>query len=122
MVIMITLVWALVASHCRIAALPGMAFLQCSQDVHGSNESGDPCQDHGCCAVESAKYHAPRQQDLLPEVLVAILPPAFFEVVDHSLPTEVSVGVLVAAPPDLPTAWQFIYRTALPPRAPSHTV
>jgi hypothetical protein len=39
--------------------------------------------------------------------------------VENSLPVEVSVGVLTAAPPQLLKTWHFVSRTALPARAPS---
>lgn len=98
-----------------------MAFLQC-EDAHGHQESGGSCRDEGSCSVESAQFHAPRTQESVVPVLLAILPPDIFEAADRSLSEEVSLGVLVAAPPDLSVTWQFSLRTALPARAPSSIV
>ncbi len=119
MVALLALAWVPLMSHCLIEVVPGFEFLSCSSDVQTSNEGGDPCKSSGCCAVESAKYQSPRQQEITPIVVVAILPAENFDVLEQSLPAQVSLGVLTAAPPDLPTSWQFSLRTALPVRAPS---
>lgn len=122
MVSLVALTWVLLTSHCKIEAMPGFEFLRCATDIHAPAESesgGDPCKDTGCCAIESAQYHAPRQQELAPVVVLAIVPPDNFGVVEQSLPKEVSLGILTSAPPELPTSWQFSLRTALPVRAPS---
>lgn len=122
MVSLVALTWVLLTSHCRIEAMPGFEFLRCATDIHAPAESesgGDPCKDAGCCSIESAQYHAPRQHEIAPVVIFAILPAESFRVVTQSLPKEVSLGILTAAPPELPSSWQFLSRTALPPRAPS---
>lgn len=110
--------WVSLTFHCQLEAIPGFEFLRCSDDVTTSNES-DPCADDGCCSVESAKYQSFRQQKSAPVVFGAILPTDNIGAVEKSLPSEVSLGILTAAPPDLPTSWQFSHRTALPVRAPS---
>ena len=122
MVSLVALTWVLLTSHCKIEAMPGFEFLRCATDVHTPAESesgGDPCKDAGCCSIESAQYHAPRHQEIAPVVVLAIVPADNFGVVEKSLPREVSVGILTAAPPELPNSWQFLSRAALPVRAPS---
>lgn len=122
MVSLLALTWVLLTSHCRIEAMPGFEFLRCATDVHATdttNEGGDPCKETGCCSIESAQYHAPRQHEIAPVVIAAIVPADDFGIVEQSLPKEVSLGILTAAPPELPSSWQFLSRTALPPRAPS---
>jgi hypothetical protein len=122
MVTLIALSWVLMTFHCKIAAVPGFEFLRCPTEAHepfGSEDSRDPCEAAGCCSIEYAQYHAPRQHPIAPVVLFAIVPAANFGVVEQSLPREVSLGMLTAAPPQLPTSWQFLSRTALPVRAPS---
>ncbi len=117
-VALLALAWVPLTSHCKIEALPGFEFLRCLTDAQTANEGGDPCQDGNCCAVESAKYQSPRQQEVVP-VVVSLLSACNFGLVEQSLPAEVGLGVLSATPPDLPTSWQFSYRTSLPVRAPS---
>ncbi len=124
MVSLLALTWVLLTSHCKIEAVPGFEFLRCATDIHEPSEaenSGDPCKDAGCCSIEYAQYHAPRQHELAPLVVLAIVPADKFGVVEQSLPKEVSLGILTAAPPELPTSWQFSLRAAIPVRAPSLT-
>ena len=119
MVSLVALSWMLVSFHCKFEAMAGFEFLRCAPDVQESHEGGDPCKDVGCCSMESAQYHAPRQHDMTPAVVVAILPADPIGVVERWLPKEVSLGILTAAPPEIPSSWQFFLRTALPVRAPS---
>lgn len=122
MVSLHALTWVLLTSHCRIEAMPGFEFLRCATDIHApakSESGGAPCKDTGCCSIESAQYHAPRQHDIAPVVILAVVPAEIFRAVTQSLPRVVSLGILTAAPPELSTSWQFLSRTALLPRAPS---
>lgn len=122
MVSLVALTWVLLTSHCKIEVMPGFEFLRCATDIHAPAESesgGDPCKDSGCCSFESAQYQAPRQQEAAPVIVFAVIPADSLGVVERSLPKEVSLGILTAAPPELPTSWQFLSRTALPVRAPS---
>ena len=72
-----------------------------------------------CCALASANY---KVEDNRPPVLtaplvVALLTSAADEPVEAVSYPEVST--IAQSPPELPAAWQFSFRTALPPRAPS---
>jgi hypothetical protein len=118
-VVLLALAWVPLTSHCKLESVPGLEFLRCACDTQADTKNGDPCRDDGCCALESAQYQSPRQQDITPIVVVATPPTETFGVVKQSLPPEVSLGILTSAPPDLPTSWQFSLRTALPVRAPS---
>ena len=113
------LAWITVTSHCRFETLPGLEFLQCASDLQVPDEDGDPCDEGRCCPVESAKYQPPRQQEILPIVFETALPVDDFGIVEKSLPVEVRLGILTAAPPELQASWLFSHRTALPVRAPS---
>lgn len=116
---MVALLWVFLSFHCRIEALPGVEFLRCASVEPTTEQGSDPCQESNCCSAESAKFHAPRQHEISPVAYVAITPTVHVDVVVHSLPKEVSLGILTAAPPDLKACWQFFSRTALSPRAPS---
>jgi hypothetical protein len=116
---LVMLVWATASHHCDLEQASGWAFLRCASDPHESGDGCDHSKDVGCCSIEYAQYHAPRQLELTPIVGPIIFPPDNFDVVEQSLPKDVSLGILTAAPPELPTSWQFLYRTALPVRAPS---
>lgn len=116
---MLAFAWVPLTAHCQMEAVPGFEFLRCSTDTQSTSETGDPCKDGGCCSVETAKYQAHRNQETGPVALVAILVANNFGVAEKSLPAEVCLGILTAAPPHLPTSWQFSLRAALPVRAPS---
>jgi len=108
--------WLPVSAHCQLESVPGLEFLRCASDR--PNAQGH-CNDSGCCSVEKSQYKAEQVRltlpspDLLPALAAPIVP------LINTLPPEVSVGVLTAAPPELPTTWHFLSRTALPARAPS---
>ena len=111
--------WLLMTSHCKLEVLPGLEFLACvsESDCHG-NESPDG-DNAGCCAVEKSDYKTEQFRVTSPSpnfLLVATTP---LLDVANTLPAEVSIGVLTAAPPELPASWRFSFRTALPARAPS---
>jgi hypothetical protein len=119
MVLLVALAWAPLTSHCRIEAVPGFEFLRCSTDSPPSNEGGDPCDDGGCCSIESAKYQPIRQQDVTSVVLVAILPSDGIGRVEQRLPAGACPWISSVAPAHLSSTWQFSRRAALPVRAPS---
>ena len=110
--------WGMAAMHCKLEAVPGMEFLKTCCFVDSSTPSPKDCESDGCGAVEDGNYRAEEQSASAPQ-------PVFFvallaRTIEALLP-EVQVytcGVCLP-PPDLPKGWQFSYRTALPPRAPS---
>jgi hypothetical protein len=115
---LLALTWTLLTCHCQIEAMPGFDFLRCPADAHASSDAGDPCKKAGCCSIESAKYQAPRQHEhLAPIVVVATTDDS--DLVERSLPKDVGLGILTAAPPENARTWQFAFRTAAPPRAPT---
>ena len=111
-------IWLPATVHCELESVPGLKFLRCAAD--GQNPNGD-CKDDGCCAVEKSQYKSEQvpltvqSPDLLPVSLLPILDVA------NTLPAEVSLGILTAAPPELHQTWHFVSRMALPVRAPSFT-
>lgn len=115
---LLVLAWVPVTSHCTLESVPGFEFLQCASEDESTSGNGHGCND-SCCSVEFAKYQGPRHQDHIPLHVATLVPFDPIADVERSLPSEVSLGILTAAPPELPKVWQFLSRTALPPRAPS---
>ena len=109
-------VWLPATVHCELESVSGFEFLQCVSD--GQNSKGN-CSDDGCCTVEKSQYKSKQARLTIP--LPDLLPVAFAPVLDvaNTLPAEVSLGVLTAAPPELHQTWHFVSRMALPVRAPS---
>lgn len=113
-------VWLPMTSHCRLESVPGFEFLACltESSCHGEQSSEKPA-DAGCCSVEKSEYKTEQFRVMLPSPhLLAISSVPLLDLA-NTLPAEVSIGILTAAPPGLTTSWQFSSRTALPVRAPS---
>jgi len=108
--------WLPASAHCQLESIPGLEIFQCTAESSAAHNS---CNDDGCCSVEKSQCHAkplritPPTPDSLPAALVPVLTRS------HSLPAEVSLGILTAAPPQWVKSRHFISRTALPARAPS---
>jgi hypothetical protein len=119
---LLALAFMVLTSHCRMEALPGFEFLHCITEAQSSDDHHDPCKEGRCCSIEFAQYQAPRhQEETVPIAISVILPRPEVNGAERSLPAEVSLGVLTAAPPEITKSWQFFSRTASPPRAPSFT-
>jgi hypothetical protein len=119
LVVLLALLWVPIASHCALESagwLPGFlgCAAECPADGTGSGNDGDACQ-----SIEFAGYK-PANDRL--EIIVQVVPTVVADLVEslESLASiqEISRPSTVAAPED-PVTWQFTFRTALPPRAPS---
>jgi hypothetical protein len=108
--------------HCRLEVLTGFEFLSCCQ--HSGSEQSPAhhekeCNDDGCAAVERGLYRPETPQD------APVMPLLALATLLSPLPEHAQVSVfdhlvsISSSPPELPKAWQFFQRTALPPRAPS---
>ena len=118
----IATLWVAASSHCRLEVLTGFEFLSCCQHSEGEKSPAHhekECNDDGCAAVERGFYKPARLEDapVMPLLaLVAWLSPLPDEGQSSAFDSLVSIS---SSPPELPKAWQFFQRTALPPRAPS---
>jgi hypothetical protein len=104
--------------HCQLEAIPGLEFLACQTTAPASNSTSH-CPDSGCCSAEKSEYKSEQLRVSLPTPELLPMSSALLLTLANSLPDEVSVGILTAAPPQLLKTWQFASRTALPARAPS---
>jgi hypothetical protein len=90
----------------------------CAEGTSHDQEEQAPCGGYGCCPIEYAVYLS-----LDSGFADLVIPPADLAFLSAVLPPELPVEVPIAKlgwrPPDLPKSWQFSFRTALPPRAPS---
>lgn len=109
-------IWLPVSAHCQLETIPGLEFLRCASDIQSSQGH---CSDSGCCSAEKSQYKVDQLRLTLPspDLLSISSTPVLY--LPNTLPAEVSVGVLTAAPPQLLKTWHFASRTALPARAPS---
>lgn len=111
--------WVPVTMHCALETVPGFSFLQwcCSQDE--APQPQHDCSQDSCSAVESGFYKIEDNPTITPG-LALLLAFAEWDWVAEP-PTDTTSAFLPASltPPELPRFWQFSYRTALLPRAPS---
>jgi hypothetical protein len=111
-------VWSLAANHCKLEQLSGFQFLKCSESAAAASHPEDNCDQDGCASAESSFYKTENRKltataPLSAQTALALILPAAGRLAvekNHASGT---------APPELPKCWQFVFRTASPPRAPS---
>ena len=111
--------WLGMSMHCRLEAVPGFDFLACVTESSCHGEQTSQPDAAGCCLVEKSEYKTEQFRVTLPSAHLLAISTVPLPDLANTLPPEVSVGILTAAPPWLTTSWQFSSRTALPVRAPS---
>ena len=111
--------WLPVSAHCQLEIVTGLEFLACPTegDCHDNQSSGR--SDTGCCSVEKSEYKSNRSLLTPPSPYFVALYSRIVLAAADTLPAQVSVGILTAAPPEFLKTWHFVSRTALPVRAPS---
>lgn len=110
--------WGLAYSHCDLEQVPGLEFLSCCQHPDTAPHQDNDCQQDACSVVESGFYKVDEQQASAPIPFLAVsylLPKTELAVSNHFAGIEAPSPV----PPELPHGWQFLFRAALLPRAPS---
>ena len=111
--------WLPATNHCKLEQIPGLAFLACCEQEDSPTHQDEDCETDGCATFENQLYKTETAQIVVvaPTLLLnTILSPLSAEL---SLPDTANYIPPDAAPALLPCVWQFSYRTALPPRAPS---
>jgi hypothetical protein len=110
--------WLPMSAHCQLEKIPALKFLACEAASDCAGQHSD-CDDAGCCPAENAQYKSNQIRVTIPSPdLLPLLPIALMRIPARVL-AEFSACVSAAAPPEFLTSWQFVFRTALPPRAPS---
>jgi hypothetical protein len=90
----------------------GLEFLKCATDTPENNKQ---CDGDACSQLESATYKvSDTHADFLPPALTEI-----FAFVILEFRADEQLITVIETPPEIPCSWQFFFRTALPPRAPS---
>jgi hypothetical protein len=120
LVVLLALAWAPLTAHCQLEVIPGFDFLACASKCAPHNNSTAP-DNEACCAVESSHYK--------PEDIQPIASPEYFALLFVQAAVELQTvpsgdnhsDASPPVPPELPSSWQFFFRTALPIRAPSIT-
>ena len=110
--------WLSATMCCALERAGVPPFAQCCVDDTTDAAPQAPCTDKGCCQLERATYKIEQASVRLVALPVFVLDALVTPLVDDQNSPSV-LGVPVLVPPDLPVTWQFSFRTALPPRAPS---
>ncbi len=113
--LLLLVLWVPLTSHCTWENISDLTLFKCADDTEQHSEQKSDCADDGCAQLETATY---RSSDAQPEVA----PPAFlvlFQLLTLTVPAREACVATVNTPPEIFTSWQFTFRTALPPRAPS---
>jgi hypothetical protein len=114
---LVAFLWLPASAHCQLESITGLEFLRCAVEGSNAHSPAKNCCD--ACVVEKSQYRAEHftLDAPTPDSLFIFSKPLVMALT--SLPAEVSVGILTAAPPLFLQTWQFASRTALPARAPS---
>ena len=110
--------YGLASEHCKLEAMPAFSFLRCCCSSESSPTLPRDCSQDVCGSVESGACKSEDQSAVspVPVLVLAVVLPLADEARTRSASAAESFG---PAPPELPRFWQFSYRAALPPRAPS---
>jgi hypothetical protein len=108
--ILLAALWLPITAHCSLETLPGLEFLLCESDT-----SENDCSEDVCAQIERPGYKVSDTETLVPEPQLTL----WFDLVfTETIPAD-SPQPSTASPAEIPFAWQFSFRAALPPRAPS---
>lgn len=118
MALLLALLWVPLVSHCDLEHLPGMDLLACLEQPESAPHQDEDCQTDVCGSVESANYRTEDQSVAAP---VSVLAEPVVTPLLTAEPASASVAVLAiqSLPIELSVRWQFAFRAAAPPRAPS---
>ena len=114
--------FALATNNCRLEVLKGLEFLVCCshdvEDSHAAPHQDDDCETDGCASLEQGLYksedgHIPT---IVPLVAAVEIMPADDALLTQAVPL---AQFSTFAIPELPSSWQFLFRAASSPRAPS---
>ncbi len=111
--------WLLAINHCKLEQIPGLNFISCCEEGDGASFPDKECETDGCASVESGFYKMEDCQSSRPApplIAVTLLLPLLSAQVPLFSTSQVNLD---SSPLELLVAWQFSFRAAAPPRAPS---
>jgi hypothetical protein len=108
--------WLPATNHCRLEQIPGLEFLRCAAD---STPNSDCSSDgDGCLVVESGFYKLENTKVKIAQPLLIPVTCLTQLVLEPGAP-ELHLAATAVDSLALPKPWQFTFRAAAPPRAPS---
>jgi hypothetical protein len=117
--LVLALVWWPAVSCCLIDGSGLLAKKDCCPKEHSQTVPGPSHCDQPCGTLAAAHYFPQQSQLLLLAPVGATLVDCAKFLLEIQNPSEVGRDLRATAPPELAGHWQFSFRTALSPRAPS---
>jgi len=113
--------WLGATNHCKLEEIPGLSFLVCCDHEGATPHEDNDCATDACAQVENSFYKTQNSKvaAVKPALVLALCVMSGIEV--EAKPQPALSDFLTVAPPEFSVTWQFSFRTALPPRAPSIT-
>jgi hypothetical protein len=112
-VFLVLALWLVATQHCKLEKITGLEFLRCASDTATQSD----CEGDSCASVEGGDYKLSDNQRVAPVLLMVAA--VALPIAEVPAATECCSKPPPSPPPEIPKAWQFITRTASPPRAPS---
>jgi len=111
--------WLSATNHCKLEEIPGLSFLACCDHSAAPHQDSD-CDTDGCAQVEDGLYKT-EDSNVAAQAPLLVLTVCLDEIIAETLAAlpPLRANFSTVALPELPVTWQFSFRTALPPRAPS---
>lgn len=111
--------WVPVTLHCALERLPGLHWLECCCAGDAAERGPSRCEQQSCGSLEAGAVKIAERLISAPAPLLVLLPAAAQAAELESLAGPVRASARTT-PPALIRCWQFAFRAARPPRAPSY--
>ena len=108
--------WLGATNHCLLEDFPILKLLACNPHSQDASHEDSDCEKDSCVTVEKSAYKTERGRVALADPTLLQIPTVLPSLEDDASPDGL-IDTLAA--PELPVTWQFVLRTAAPPRAPS---
>lgn len=111
--------WPVATSHCSLEQIPGLEFLACADEPATPPTQKSGCATDSCAFFESGFYKTEDGRQAVPTprlVSSALMNTSLLQATQAPAAAGLDTE---SSPPEISKAWQFSFRTALPPRAPS---
>ncbi len=117
--IVLLALWLPATLHCGLELVPSLSFLRCGEHQDEKSHQTAGCDEDFCATVESGCYRVEDHPSVGVPPVPTVAAGGMDWLVEDLLPERPLLPVAQPSPPDLSRIWQFSYRAALPPRAPS---
>jgi len=111
--------WLPVSMHCSLETIPGFNVLDWCCDTAASQSDKDGCAQDSCGEIEAGLYRIEDNPTFAVNLAIVLAMATPVEPLQPPTPTPTTFLSTNSSPPELTQTWQFVYRAALPVRAPS---